>query len=494
MPIAVQQTLDRGLNGSDGTGGIDIGFVVQMAVLAAVAIVVTGISSYLMTARLFTAAERGLATLRIKAFRHVHDLPLLTQNTERRGALVSRVTSDVDQVSQFLVFGGIVGIISVGQVLLATVVMLFYCWQLTHPGLGLLPAAVPVAALLPAQALRGLRRGAPPGRRRCSPRSPSRSWARSIVRTYAIEERTQDRIDEAIARSPGGQHPGAGADRVLVLARRHLGGPGQRRRARSSASGSASTAEITSGEVLAFAFLVTLFVGPVQMGTQVLTDAQNADRRLAPGDRHPRHPGRPRRPRPGRASPAARARSTSPSRTSPSATRAGRWCCATSPSTSPPAPGSPSSARPGSGKTTFAKLLTRLMDPTAGHGRCSTASTCAGSRSPRCDAAWCWCRRRASSSTPRCWPTSATAGLDATDDEVVAARRPSSASATGSTACRTGSTPGSASAASRCRPGSASSSRCSAPTSPTPTCWSSTRPPARSTRRWRCGSAARSSG
>jgi ABC-type multidrug transport system fused ATPase/permease subunit len=33
---------------------------------------------------------------------------------------------------------------------------------------------------------------------------------------------------------------------------------------------------MTAGEVLAFAFLVTLFVGPVQMGTQVLTDAQNA--------------------------------------------------------------------------------------------------------------------------------------------------------------------------------------------------------------------------
>jgi ABC-type multidrug transport system fused ATPase/permease subunit len=34
--------------------------------------------------------------------------------------------------------------------------------------------------------------------------------------------------------------------------------------------------DITAGKVLAFAFLVTLFVGPVQMGTQVLTDAQNA--------------------------------------------------------------------------------------------------------------------------------------------------------------------------------------------------------------------------
>ena len=33
---------------------------------------------------------------------------------------------------------------------------------------------------------------------------------------------------------------------------------------------------MTAGEVLAFAFLVTLFVGPVQLGTQILTDAQNA--------------------------------------------------------------------------------------------------------------------------------------------------------------------------------------------------------------------------
>src|SRR5699024_3494473 len=85
--------------------------------------------SYFMTSRLFRTSERGLATLRIKAFRHVHDLPLLTQNTERRGALVSRVTSDVDQVSQFLVFGGLLFVVSVGQMLVATVIMIVYSWE-----------------------------------------------------------------------------------------------------------------------------------------------------------------------------------------------------------------------------------------------------------------------------------------------------------------------------------------------------------------------------
>ena len=36
------------------------------------------------------------------------------------------------------------------------------------------------------------------------------------------------------------------------------------------------TGDMTPGKVLAFAFLVSLFVGPVQMGTQILTDAQRA--------------------------------------------------------------------------------------------------------------------------------------------------------------------------------------------------------------------------
>ena len=127
VPIAVQQTLDHGLNGPDGP---DVSFTVLTALGAAAAIVVTSWASYLMTARLFTVSERGLATLRVKAFRHVHDLPLLTQNTERRGALVSRGTSDVDQVSQFLVFGGLLLIVSVCQVIIATIVMVFYSWQL----------------------------------------------------------------------------------------------------------------------------------------------------------------------------------------------------------------------------------------------------------------------------------------------------------------------------------------------------------------------------
>ena len=97
----------------------------------------------------------------------------------------------------------------------------------------------------------------------------------AVVRSYAVEDRTQARIDDAIDEyktastraqgftafsfSLGGVSAGLANAGVIVVGV-WLG----------------FADEITSGEVVAFAFLVTLFVGPVQMGTQILTDAQNA--------------------------------------------------------------------------------------------------------------------------------------------------------------------------------------------------------------------------
>jgi ATP-binding cassette subfamily B protein len=271
VPIVVQQTLDRGLKGESGP---DVSFMVWMGVIAASAIAATGVASYAMTARLFNSAERGLATLRIKAFRHVHDLPLLTQNTERRGALVSRVTSDVDQVSQFLIFGGIIFIISIGQMIVATIVMLFYSWQLAlMVWLCFLPLFVSLRFFQ-----RKLSEAYGVVRRQVGIMLSAISEpvvGAAVVRSYAVEARTQARIDQAIAGhqaasvraqgftvlsfSLGGISAGL-ANAGVILLGVHMGIAG----------------DITAGEVLAFAFLVSLFVNPVQMGTQILTDAQSA--------------------------------------------------------------------------------------------------------------------------------------------------------------------------------------------------------------------------
>ena len=227
-----------------------------------------------MTSRLFRTSERGLATLRIKAFRHVHDLPLLTQNTERRGALVSRVTTDVDQVSQFLVFGGLIFVVSVGQIMVATIIMVVYSWQLALVvWIAFAPLFVSIRyfqrKLSDAYSL--VRRQV--GVLLSAVSEPVVGAA--VVRSYAVEDRTQARIDAAIDEFKAAS---TRAQKFTVISF-SLGG---------ISAGLANAGVIivgvllgfaggmTSGQVLAFAFLVTLFVGPVQMGTQILTDAQNA--------------------------------------------------------------------------------------------------------------------------------------------------------------------------------------------------------------------------
>lgn len=82
IPFVVQQTTDNGILAD---GGPDTGFVLRAILVAAAAVVVTSVAQYLVNVRLFTAAESGLATLRMRAFRHIHDLSVLTQSTERRG-------------------------------------------------------------------------------------------------------------------------------------------------------------------------------------------------------------------------------------------------------------------------------------------------------------------------------------------------------------------------------------------------------------------------
>ena len=273
VPVAVQQTIDRGFGAATGTG-VDSQAVTTMLALGVLAVVITAGAAFAMNARLFRASEAGLATLRVTAFRHVHDLSVQTQNTERRGSLVSRVTSDVDSLSLFLQWAGVFLIVATGQLLLASVVMAVYSWQL---------ALVVWAAFLPlVLALRGLQKRLARAylavRERVGVMLAAISEAvvgAEVVRAYGIEERTGDRIDTAIDRhraaairaqafSVGAFSTGevvAGvANAAVVVVGVLLGLSG----------------DITAGRLVAFLFLVALFVQPVQLGTEMLNEMQNA--------------------------------------------------------------------------------------------------------------------------------------------------------------------------------------------------------------------------
>jgi ATP-binding cassette, subfamily B, bacterial len=271
VPVTVQQTVDRGLL---APGGPDVELVRRFVLLAAVVIAVTAVAAYAMNVRLYRTTESGLATLRTRAFRHVHDLSILTQNAERRGSMVSRVTSDVDTISTFMQWGGVLLIVSLGQLLVATVLMAFYSWQLT---LIVWACFLPLFLLL-----RTFQRRVTAAYGVVRERMGELLAAVSesvvgapIVRAYAIEDRTAARIDSAISRH---QRAATRAQMLVAL----TFSTGELVAGLTTASvvvvgvllGVAGN--ITLGELLAFLFLVMLFVGPVQVGTEVLNEAQNA--------------------------------------------------------------------------------------------------------------------------------------------------------------------------------------------------------------------------
>ena len=183
------------------------------------------------------------------------------------------MTSDVDTVSQFLQFGGFIFLVSIGQMLLATVVMFFYSWQLALVVLGALPLFASLKYLQRAMSKAyGVVR-AKVGEMLSAIAEPV--VGAQVVRAYAVEKRTQDRIDASIE----DYRRTATRAQALTGLTFSIGG---------LAAGLANAGvlsvgvllgvdkQATLGELLAFMFLVALFSDPVQIATQVLTDAQSA--------------------------------------------------------------------------------------------------------------------------------------------------------------------------------------------------------------------------
>jgi ATP-binding cassette subfamily B protein len=127
VPVVLQQVIDNEILGSDD---IDPGTVVRKGLLALVAVAVAMVARWLSLKRLVVSSASGLAQLRIRTFDHLHRMSLLELQAERRGALVARVTSDVETIQQFMEWGGIGMILGVSQVSLTIVAMAVYRWQL----------------------------------------------------------------------------------------------------------------------------------------------------------------------------------------------------------------------------------------------------------------------------------------------------------------------------------------------------------------------------
>jgi ATP-binding cassette subfamily B protein len=271
LPVLIQEILDRGFGAH---GHLDTRFVASACGLAAAAILAVYFAGRGAYARLVRASETALAALRVRAFAHIHELSIAEQSEQKRGAFVSRVTADVDVLGQFLEWGAISWITGTALMVGAAVTMFVYSWQLSLIALGVVMPLFLVLrrmqkGMLAAYDLVRTRVG-----ETLSELSESLMGA-AVIRAYGLEARTNRRTKDAVQRRYKAEMVGAKyqatifpiADFFGALSIGAVVGVGAWMGKRWG---------LTFGDLVAFLFLVTIFVQPLSELSETFDLTQTA--------------------------------------------------------------------------------------------------------------------------------------------------------------------------------------------------------------------------
>ena len=126
VPILVQQVIDRGFSDE----GVDLRLVFLLCAVCAVVVSASAFSLRTAIRRLGVRSEEALYGLRVKLFEHIHGLSIAYHNEEKKGALVARVTSDIETLGQFFSWGALAWLLDGTLVVVIAVIMLSYDWLL----------------------------------------------------------------------------------------------------------------------------------------------------------------------------------------------------------------------------------------------------------------------------------------------------------------------------------------------------------------------------
>jgi putative ABC transport system ATP-binding protein len=271
VPVLIQQILDRGVLGD---GGFRPGFVYPACAAAAVFVAtlyLVGRATYL---RLIRTAEASLLALRVRAFDHIHRLSMAEHNDQRRGALVARVTSDIESLAQFMEWGAVAWIVDSVLIITTFLLMLVYDWRLA---LVTLVCFAPLPLLLPTLQRRQL--AAQDQVRTAVGESLSEVsetiTGAPVIQAYGLEGRARSRLTVAIDRQY----------RAYLLAARYFAAIFPL----GDLFGSVALAGVVAagvtwgpgwglgvGEVVAFTFLIGLLLTPIAVLSEIIDQTQIA--------------------------------------------------------------------------------------------------------------------------------------------------------------------------------------------------------------------------
>jgi ATP-binding cassette, subfamily B, bacterial len=196
LPIMIQQVIDKGINGPNG---FNASFVIGMTAAVGILTVILYFAARGAYRRLVRASETALYGLRVRTFEHIHELSIGAQNAEKRGAFVARVTADVDILGQFMEWGAVSWFTSPAVMLGAAVGMFIYSWQLALIALFLVAPLIFVLRILQRGMLAAYDRVRSRVGDMLTEFSESLMGA-AVVRSYGLEERTNARVKDSIKR------------------------------------------------------------------------------------------------------------------------------------------------------------------------------------------------------------------------------------------------------------------------------------------------------
>ncbi|MET0450167.1 MAG: ABC transporter ATP-binding protein [Aeromicrobium sp.] len=277
-PLTVQYVIDHGLTATDGSATRVAAVAVGVGVAATVA---AGVASWLLNRRVYARAEQAFSSLRRQVLARLHAVPPHAIDDVPSADRVSRVTSDIDTMTSFLQAGGVLLLTNVSQMVLAAAVMLVYSWPIT---LVVLAFSLALFALM-SRVQRIIARRFVAVRESVSHLQSTVGEVVDgieVVRTTGTTELAADRLDAAIHGAHQAQrrslvplHTNTAFGEIAISVLTVLVVVG----------GTWWTTErlawlphldLTAGRLVALVFLVTFFVRPLQSLVQMLGEAQNA--------------------------------------------------------------------------------------------------------------------------------------------------------------------------------------------------------------------------
>ncbi|HJM36048.1 MAG TPA: ABC transporter ATP-binding protein [Acidimicrobiales bacterium] len=270
VPVTIQLIIDKGLSGDE----VDLSKVVTFASLSALLLIASIFLERATYFRLGCMAENVLRGLRVRVFSHLHKLSLAEHTASKKGVLTARVTSDVETLTRFAQWGAIAWVVDSFQIIAVLTLMTYYSWELTLVTLAVHVPLIPTLRIMQYRQLRAY----DVLRTRVSETLGSISEAvmgMTMIRSYGQRKATRERIDQAIDDQYKQQMRAARYFSFIIPMTDIFGVV-----AIASVVGSGvwwgSSWDLTSGELIAFIFLVNLLLSPITQLGEVLDQTQTA--------------------------------------------------------------------------------------------------------------------------------------------------------------------------------------------------------------------------